>query len=213
MKVIDKVVFDAKVSNRRLLLIPINTIVATPYNPKSRTKESTALGKLTESIARFGLILPIVITEDRDLVDGNRRLAAAKLAGMTEIECVVIPPDMDKDEVFCDVNTTAQKIGGKGWLEACRYGYKKAPRDVSEMYEELFKLVGTYGIDLMIERKVGLNVLLLCKHAKSYGVPIKLDKLILKVVDGRLTNKINAVIRSDETTEQKRETIEKLVAA
>ena len=213
MKVTDKIVFDSKVSDRKILLIPTDTIVATPYNPSSRTKDGAALRKLSESVRKYGVIQPLIITADRDLVDGNRRLSAAKLAGKKFVECIILPFEVDKDDVFRDVNTTSEKIGGKGWLEACRHGYKKAPTDVMAQYMELFKLVGTYGIDMLIEKKIGLNILLLCKNVKSIGLVMRLDEIIIKVAQGKLTNKINAVYRSDMPREGKTELIESMLAA
>jgi len=197
MKPRDRIIFDAKVSDRKILLLPIESIVATPYNPPSRTKDGKAMEKLTASISKIGIIQPIAITSDRDLVDGNRRLAAAKIAGFKHIECIIVPDGVDKDECFCVVNTTAEKINGKGWLQACRYGYKKAPKEIQSKYDELFKSVGTYGIDMLIEKRIGIGVLDLCKTAKSMGLSMRLDELIIKVVQGKLTNKVNAIIRAD----------------
>lgn len=202
MKILDKIIFDSKVSDRKILLIPVSTIVATPYNPSSRTKDGEKLKKLSESIKKYGVIQPIVITADRDLVDGNRRLAAAKNAGLDFIECIILPLNVDKDEVFCAVNTTAEKINGKGWLEACRHGYKKPPSNVMAEYQELFKLVGTYGIDMLIEKRIGLGILALCKTAKACGLTMRLDEIIIKVAQGKLTNKVNAICRAGHEKDQ-----------
>lgn len=210
-KVLDKIVFDAKVSDRKILLIPVDTIIATPYNPKSRTKEGATLRKLTESVRKHGVIMPILITADRDLVDGNRRLSAAKMAGAKFVECIILPPNIDKDEIFKDVNTTAEKIGGKGWLESCRLGFKNAPIDVMLKYQELSNLVGVYGVDLLIEKKIGLNILDLCKSVNALGLVIRLDALIIKVAQSKLTNRINAIYRSDISREEKVQLIEALL--
>jgi len=153
--------------------------------------------RLSASVAKYGVILPLVITADRDLVDGNRRLAAARLAGLEFVECIILPKNVDKDEVFCTVNTTSEKIGGKGWLEACRGGYKTPPPDIHAKYQELYNLVGTYGIDLMIEKRLGFNLIDQCKQMRAIGVVERLDSLIIKVAQRKLTNKINAIYRSE----------------
>lgn len=196
-KFMDKIVFDAKVSERKILLIPINTIIATPYNPPSRTKDGAEMAALTSTIKKYGLIQPLIITADRDLVDGNRRLAAAKAAGLEYVECIILPYGVDKDEVFGAVNTTSKKIGGKGWLEACRGGYKVPPPQIWAMYQELFKLIGTYGIDLMIKNNLGFNTLSLCKSVRGLGLAESLDSLIIKVAQHKLSNKINFIYRAD----------------
>jgi hypothetical protein len=203
MKTMDRVIFDAKVSDRKILLIPVETIAATPYNPGSRTKDGAKLKKLSASVKKYGVLQPLIITSSRDLVDGNRRLAAALMAGQSHVECIILPASVDKDEAFCDVNTTAEKIGGKGWLEACRHGYKKPPSEILTKYKELFGLVGTYGVDMMIERRLGFNLLDQCKSIKSYGLAMRLDEIIIKVAQNKLTNKINAITRAELTPVEK----------
>lgn len=211
MKVLDKIVFDAKVSDRKILLIPADTIIATPYNPSARTKDGAEFRKLCASIKTYGIIQPLIITADRDLVDGNRRLAAAKLAGSIYVECIILPLTVDKDKVFGEVNTTSMKINGRGWLDACRKGYKTPPPEIHTQYQELFGLVGSYGVDLLIEKKLGLNLLRQCKNIKALGVVRRLDEIIIKVATGKLTNKINAISRLDIDRAEKVKAIEGLL--
>jgi len=193
----DRIIFDAKVSSKRILLIPTETIAGTPYNPADRTKESSRLRKLAESVRVYGLIQPLIITSSRDLVDGNRRLAAAKLAGLEVVECIVLPEGVNQHEIFRDVNSTAEKIQRRGWLEACRHGFKNPPKDVFAEYQELFALIGSYGIDLLIEKRLGLSALTLCKQIRSIGTAMRLDEMVIRVAKGRLTNKINTIYRSN----------------
>ncbi len=191
----DKIIFDAEVSDRKILRIPVNTIIATSYNPKERTAEGAKLTALTETVKRYGVIQPVIITDSRDLVDGNRRLAAAKKAGMSHIDCIILPASVDKDVVFGDLNTTSEKIGNRGWLYICRHGIRNPPKDVLASYQELHKLVGNYGVDLMIEQKLGLGLLAQCKFIKAQGVVMRLDEIIIRVARGKLTNKLNVLMR------------------
>ena len=191
----DKIIFDAEVSDRKILRIPVNTIIATSYNPKERTAEGAKLTALTETVKRYGVIQPVIITDSRDLVDGNRRLAAAKKAGMSHIDCIILPASVDKDVVFGDLNTTSEKIGNRGWLYICRHGIRNPPKDVRASYQELHKLVGNYGVDLMIEQKLGLGLLAQCKFIKAQGVVMRLDEIIIRVARGKLTNKLNVLMR------------------
>lgn len=191
----DKIIFDAEVYDRKILRIPVNTIIATSYNPKERTAEGAKLTALTETVKRYGVIQPVIITDSRDLVDGNRRLAAAKKAGMSHIDCIILPASVDKDVVFGDLNTTSEKIGNRGWLYICRHGIRNPPKDVLASYQELHKLVGNYGVDLMIEQKLGLGLLAQCKIIKAQGVVMRLDEIIIRVARGKLTNKLNVLMR------------------
>ena len=212
MKIMDKIIFDSKVSDRKILLIPAATIIATSYNPSARTKDGVEVRKLCKSIKEYGIIQPLVITADRDLVDGNRRLAAAKLNGDVYVECIILPITVDKDKVFGEVNTTSMKINGRGWLDACRKGYKTPPPEIHTQYQELFNLVGSYGVDLLIEKKLGLNLLAQCKQLKALGLVRRLDEIIIKVAERKITNKVNAIYRSDMDRAEKVAAIEELLA-
>ena len=209
-KKLDRVVFDAKVSDRRILWLPVSSMRPAPYNPKARTKEGLKLRQLTETIKRLGLIYPILITEDRDLIDGHRRFAAAKAAGMTEIECIVSP--LDRDETFNLVNTTAEKIAGRGWLEIARGG-GKLPTKEAAVYRELHALVGNYGVDLLIQKNLGLGILALCKGVSQYATKMRLEEIIMACAQGRLTNRLNMEIRSAKANADKQAAVDALLAA
>lgn len=75
-------------------LIPVAKIIPNPEQPR-RTFDQSALEELAQSIRSNGVILPISVEQCGDdyiLHDGERRLRAAKLAGLTVIPAVVTPP-------------------------------------------------------------------------------------------------------------------------
>lgn len=207
-KIIDRVIFDAKVSERKILLIPAATIRFTPYNPPARTKEGAKLAHLIETIKEHGLIYPLLITSDRELIDGNRRLTACLAAGLEFVECIVSP--LDGNKLFNAVNTSAVPMGGKGWIHVARAGGKPPVKEAST-YKELHGLIGDYGIDLLIRFNVGLNILPLCKQAASFGTTRPLAEIILLTASKKLSNKLNAVIRGMQSSEEKRTAIESIL--
>lgn len=80
---------EEKVSEQRSL--PLASIVADPNQPR-RHFESIALQELADSIKEYGVIQPIIVTPKNDryeIVAGERRFRASKLAGLTEIPVVV----------------------------------------------------------------------------------------------------------------------------
>jgi hypothetical protein len=196
----DRIIFDAQVSERKILMVPVGSIKFTPYNPPSRTKDGKKLRQLVETIERYGVVYPILITADRELIDGNRRLTAAKIAGIKLIECIV--SDLDKDELFGQINDTPLPMNGKGWLCVGRGG-GRLPKTVAGDYTELHRLIGDFGIDQLIAKNIGLNILNLSKMVCSQGSSKPLAEVILSVANRRLTNKVNAVIRSEMTPSQK----------
>ena len=73
--------------------IPVNKIQANPEQPR-KAFDPFELQQLAESLEARGLIQPIVVEEAGDaylLIDGERRLKAAQMAGWKEIESVVRP--------------------------------------------------------------------------------------------------------------------------
>ena len=71
--------------------LPVDSILPNPQQPRARFDDET-LTALSESIAELGVLQPIVVRPGEDgyvLVAGERRLRAAKRAGLTEIPAVV----------------------------------------------------------------------------------------------------------------------------
>lgn len=75
------------------MLVPIDKI---KVGERFR-KEYGDIEELADSMRRYGLVHPIVVTKDMDLVAGERRLRAAQLLGWGEIEVRVLD-DLDEFE-------------------------------------------------------------------------------------------------------------------
>jgi hypothetical protein len=208
--ILDRLIFDAEVSERKILIVPIHTIRHTPYNPAARTKEGEKLRRLMNEIRERGLVYPILITADRDVIDGNRRLAACRTLGHTTIECIV--SSLDRDEAFTMVNTSAIPIGGKGWLEI-GMGNGFMPEKMRKQYDELFTLVGSYGIKLLIDQRLGLNILPLCKSVAALDAKYSLAQIVMAVAAHKLTNKVNFILRNGGTREEKVAAVDALLTA
>ena len=74
----------------RVLRIPVEAIVPNPAQPR-RVFDEEALGELAESIARYGILQPLSVRrveKGYELVAGERRLRAARLAGLAEVPCL-----------------------------------------------------------------------------------------------------------------------------
>ena len=82
--------------------VPISKI---KYQDKSRFRKDLGdLGPLIESIERQGLIHPIVLTEDNQLICGRRRLAAYIRLGRSEIEVTYLNSSLNLREAEADEN-------------------------------------------------------------------------------------------------------------
>ncbi|MBN2160078.1 MAG: ParB N-terminal domain-containing protein [Spirochaetes bacterium] len=67
-------------------------------------KEIGDISDLMESISKFGLMNPVTVTEDMELVAGFRRLQACKALGMEEIECRMVPTGSRIDRLLMEAD-------------------------------------------------------------------------------------------------------------
>lgn len=71
--------------------IPVSEIRPNPYQPR-KTFNEEALNELAESIKNHGVFQPIIVKKGLrgyDLIAGERRLRASKIAGLTKIPAIV----------------------------------------------------------------------------------------------------------------------------
>ena len=79
----------------RVLFLPVDAIQPNPYQPR-RTFTQPELEELADSIRELGVLQPLTVRrrEGRwELVAGERRLRAARLAGLEEVPCLSIQTD------------------------------------------------------------------------------------------------------------------------
>ncbi len=76
----------------RILYLPIRQIRPNPSQPR-KIFEPEALRELAASIEEYGILQPLTVRRsggEYELVAGERRLRAAKLAGCTEVPCILL---------------------------------------------------------------------------------------------------------------------------
>lgn len=75
----------------RVRYIPINAVRPNPQQPR-RSFDETALRELADSISAYGILQSLTV-RDRggvyELVAGERRLRAARIAGLREVPCLI----------------------------------------------------------------------------------------------------------------------------
>ena len=76
----------------RLLVLPLDQIRPNPSQPRRRF-DREALEELAASIAQNGVLQPLTVRRLEgayELIAGERRLRAARLAGLTEVPCLLL---------------------------------------------------------------------------------------------------------------------------
>ncbi len=79
----------------RVVFLPARAIQPNPAQPR-RVFQKEALDELAESILRHGILQPLSvrrISSGYELIAGERRLRAARQAGLSEIPCIVMTMD------------------------------------------------------------------------------------------------------------------------
>ena len=100
--------------NNQILNVPIESVKTNPHQPRTNFKES-ALNDLVNSIKIHGILQPLVVTQtiagEYELIAGERRLRASKLAGLTEVPVIVrTAKELEKLELSLIENIQRQDL-------------------------------------------------------------------------------------------------------
>jgi hypothetical protein len=127
---------------RQAGIVRVEDVVAAPYNPPGRTAEK-ALKQLLASMEDIGLLYPVLIDDGKNLIDGHRRLACAKLLGWEEIAAITLPRhDVHPDKAYASVNVTARKMGGNDALAVWLKNPQAVHRKQAALFEQMRDDVG-----------------------------------------------------------------------
>ena len=86
----------------RVLFLPLDAIHTNPNQPR-RTFDQPALEELAASIRELGVLQPLTVRRREgqwELVAGERRLRAARLAGLAEAPCLSIQTDSQSSSLL-----------------------------------------------------------------------------------------------------------------
>ncbi len=123
----------------KILQLPINEIEPNREQPRKRFDEE-AIEELSESIKRYGLIQPIIVTKKDEyyqIIAGERRWRACKKAGLKEISVIIRDDDERRNREISlieniqreDLNAVEKAIGIKTLMEE----YSLTQQQVSEI--------------------------------------------------------------------------------
>jgi len=85
-------------TSNRIIHLPVEAILPNPAQPR-RQFDPDALRELAASIMRYGVLQPLTVHRrghGYELVSGERRLRAAKLAGQRTVPCIVLDVNMSE---------------------------------------------------------------------------------------------------------------------
>lgn len=91
---------DMEVESQEQSKIPVDEIRPNPYQPR-KVFDEDALKELSSSIKQHGVFTPILVKKSiqgYDLIAGERRLRASKIAGLKDIPAIIV--DFDDQEMM-----------------------------------------------------------------------------------------------------------------
>ena len=135
---------DLNLDNKKdngLLLIPIEKIFRDENQPRKEF-DKEKIEELAQSISKNGLIQPLILTKnDNDsytLVAGERRWRAAQIANLKILPSLLLPTDLDKDEISLIENIQRENLKVTEEAQA----YQKLIEKNSYTHDQLSKIVG-----------------------------------------------------------------------
>ena len=131
---------DSKKDNG-LLLIPIERIFRDENQPRKEF-DKEKIDELAQSIIKNGLIQPLIVTkkdsENYILVAGERRWRASQIANLKTLPALLLPSDLDKDEISLIENIQRENLKVTEEAQA----YHRLIEKNRYTHDQLSKIVG-----------------------------------------------------------------------
>ena len=186
-------------NNKNLLLIPIEKIFRDETQPRENF-DKIKIDELAQSIKKNGLIQPlIVIKKDPDnylLVGGERRWRAAQSTDIKVLPALLLPDDLDKDEISLieniqreDLKVSEEAKAYQRLIEKNNYTHEKLSNVVGKSRSHITNILRildlhVFFFDLLNKGKISMG------HARALvgKTPNEFDESTLKqIISGKAT--------------------------
>ena len=173
--------------------IPLNNIVFSSLQPRRFFKEDEEFEKLVESIKQQGVLQPVLLREIKpgiyECVAGERRVRAARKAGLEEVPAIV--KDLDDEAVLVialienlqrqDLNPIEEALGYKTLIEKFGYTHEEIAQKVGKDRATVSNLLRLLKLPEVIQEDL-IEGRLSVGHAKAI-LSLDSEELQLKVRD------------------------------
>jgi len=126
-----------------LLMCPVKEITPNPYQPRKKMGRA-GLQQLADSISEKGILQPLIVRKKEDesgyeLIAGERRLQAGRMAGLKEVPVLVVEADrVNRLELAIIENIQRQNLNALEEAEA----YQRLVKEFGHTQEEVAQKVG-----------------------------------------------------------------------
>lgn len=187
----ETIVEEAK-TNNSIVELPISELRANPYQPR-KVFDEVALNELAESIKVHGVFQPIIVKKSikgYEIIAGERRFRASKLAGMTTIPAIV--KDFTDDEMMQIALLENLQRENLTAIEEAK-AYKSIIESMNITQDELAKKVGK-------SRSHITNILGLLKLPASVQDMVLYNKISMG--HARVLSKLDDVQKQEDLAQQ-----------
>lgn len=166
----------------RVLYLPVSELAPNPNQPR-RQFSPDGLAELSASIREHGILQPLSVRRVPDgyeLVSGERRLRAAKLAGLREVPCILLAVDGENSSLLALVENLQRR-----------------DLDFFEEAAALSRLIQTYGLSQEeAARKIGRSQSAVANKLRLLRLPS--DVLALLRQGGLTERHARALLRLED---------------
>lgn len=208
-----EIVSGAKDSD--ILEIPVDEIRSNPHQPREYFDEES-LRELSESIKEHGLIEPIIVKKSikgYDLVAGERRTKAARLAGLTKIPAIIRDfTDQQMMEIALieniqreDLSPIEEATAYKNYIDATGLTQEEVANKFGKSRSYVTNLLGLLSLPKYVQKEV-MNGTISMSHARVLSKIDDVDMILnlaQKVIDDGIS------VRELETLSKEENVIKK----
>jgi ParB family chromosome partitioning protein len=174
--------------------IPVELIRPNPYQPRKVFNQS-ALEELSKSILEHGLMQPITVRmvgSNYELIAGERRLKASKLAGMEQIPAIVVEVATKQSAVLALIENLQRE--NLNFLEEC---------------EALDAIMQDYGYTQQeLAKSLGKNQSTVANKLRILRLPIRIKK---QLIENNLTERHARALLKLPSEDLQQEVLQKVI--
>lgn len=201
------------------LKVNINFVQANPNQPRKSFDEDK-LNELAESIKNYGVIEPLVVRKvgpvHYEIIAGERRLRASKLAGLTEVPVIVKDYSDDERKIVTllenvqreDLNSVEKAFGYKALIDEFNLTQEELAEKVGKSRSAIANTLRLLSLDEKLLEMIKDGTLTE-GHARSLiniEDPAFRDKVVKAVIEKKLSvRKIEDMIRLEKLAQYRKD--------
>lgn len=121
-------------------LVKISDLRPSPWNPPKRS-EPARIASLAKSMDAVGQLVPIIVTDDNQVIEGHRRVAAATSLEWTHLDAKVISGAV-AEHIYAEVNTEVKRLSGNDALSVWLKNKSAVSGPARKTFTKIEKAIG-----------------------------------------------------------------------